>query len=80
MTLPRGCCSHFTQKAHDDRSDRFSERFEMMPMRMKQQDPNYPMGDFEVLKTRIKRQVYWNESLGLGKLLPLERSHVQIMM
>ncbi len=57
-----------------DRSNRFGKRFEIMTMRMNQQDPKIHL-DLEVLKTRIKRQVYRNESLGL-----LSRDHVQIIM
>lgn len=47
-----------------DRSYRFGKQFEIMTMRMSQQDPKIHL-DLEVLKTRIKRPVYRNESLGL---------------
>jgi len=61
MAFLRQYFSRLTQRRMMTRSNRFSERFEIMTMRMKRRDPIIHW-DFDVLKTRRKRQFYRNES------------------
>ena len=51
MAFLTRCFSRLTQRRMMTHSNRFSERFEIMTKTM----------DFEVLKTRTKRQFYRNE-------------------
>jgi hypothetical protein len=57
----RRCFSRLTQRRMMTHSNRFSEHSEIMTMTMKRRDPKIHW-DFEVLKTRMKRHFYRNES------------------